>query len=430
MSTVPPASTAADKTPWYRRLGPGLITGAADDDPSGIATYAQAGAQAGTGMLWTLLLTLPLMIAIQLVSARLGRVSGAGVVANIRRHHSPWLAYAFVALVTVANIINVGADIAAMGDSVRLLLGGSTAWYACAFAVVTLALQVWIPYRRYARYLQWMALSLLAYVATAIVVKVDWAHALHDTVVPRLQWSQDYVMTLIAVFGTTISPYLFVWQAAGEVEETRLAEGEAPLKEAPWQAEQQFARIQLDTTVGMVVSAAIAFCIMLTAAYALHPHGITQIRTCAEAAQALKPVAGRFAQALFALGVIGTGLLAVPVLAGSAAYAAAEAFRWRSSLEAAPARAPKFYLFLALVMVVATAMVFLPVEPFRLLYWSAVLNGVAATPVMVILQLMSRIKAVMGPFRSSTLLHGTAWAATLCMCASTLLFFALALQGA
>jgi NRAMP (natural resistance-associated macrophage protein)-like metal ion transporter len=415
---------AADDAPWYRRLGPGLITGAADDDPSGIATYAQAGAQMGTGMLWTLLLTLPLMISIQLVSARLGRVSGRGVVANIRRHQSPWLAYAFVALVTLANIINVGADIAAMGDSVRLLLGGSTAWYACLFAVFTLVLQVWMPYRRYARYLQWTALSLLAYVATAFVVKVDWAHALHDTVVPRLHWSKDYAMTLVAVFGTTISPYLFVWQAAGEVEETRLAEDEAPLKKAPWQAKDQLARIRIDTTVGMVVSALIAFCIMLTAAYALHTHGITQIETCAQAAEALKPVAGRFAQTLFAVGVIGTGLLA-----GSAAYAAAEAFQWHSSLEAKVHRAPKFYLFLALVMAVATVMVFLPIEPFKLLYWAAVLNGVAATPVMVMLQLMSRRKSVMGPFRSSRLLHGTAWVATLCMCASTLLFFVLAVRG-
>jgi len=420
---------AADDAPWYRRLGPGLITGAADDDPSGIATYAQAGAQMGTGMLWTLLLTLPLMISIQLVSARLGRVSGQGVVANIRRHQSPWLAYAFVALVTLANIINVGADIAAMGDSVRLLLGGSTAWYACLFAVFTLVLQVWMPYRRYARYLQWTALSLLAYVATAFVVKVDWAHALHDTVVPRLHWSKDYAMTLVAVFGTTISPYLFVWQAAGEVEETRLAEDEAPLKKAPWQAKDQLARIRIDTTVGMVVSALIAFCIMLTAAYALHTHGVTQIETCAQAAEALKPVAGPFAQALFAVGVIGTGLLAVPVLAGSAAYAAAEAFQWHSSLEAKVHRAPKFYLFLALVMAVATVMVFLPIEPFKLLYWAAVLNGVAATPVMVMLQLMSRRKSVMGPFPSSRLLHGTAWVATLCMCASTLLFFVLAVRG-
>jgi NRAMP (natural resistance-associated macrophage protein)-like metal ion transporter len=419
----------ADDTPWYRRLGPGLITGAADDDPSGIATYAQAGAQAGTSMLWTLLLTLPLMIAIQLVSARLGRVSGRGVVANIRRHHSPWLAYAFVALVTLANIINVGADIAAMGDSVRLLLGGSTVWYACAFAAVSLLVQVWMPYRRYARYLQWTALSLLAYVATAFVVKVDWLHALHDTVVPQLRWSKEYVMTLIAVFGTTISPYLFVWQAAGEVEETRLGEGEAPLKKAPWQAPQQLARIRIDTTVGMLVSAFIAFCIMLTAAYALHIHGVTQIETCAQAAEALKPVAGRFAQMLFALGVVGTGLLAVPVLAGSAAYAAAEAFQWHSSLESNVQGAPKFYLFLALVMAAATAMVFLPIEPFKLLYWAAVLNGVAATPVMVVLQLMSRRKTVMGQFRSSPLLHGAAWAATLCMCVSTVLFFVLAAHG-
>ena len=426
---TPPSSASAAAAPWYRRLGPGFITGAADDDPSGIATYAQAGAQTGTGMLWTVLLTLPLMIAIQLVSARLGRVSGAGVVANIRRHHSPWLAYAFVALVTLANIINVGADIAAMGDSVRLLAGGSTAWYAGLFALASLALQVWMPYRRYARYLQWMTLSLLAYVATAFVVKVDWAHALHDTLVPRLQWSKDYVMTLIAVFGTTISPYLFVWQAAGEVEETRLGEGEEPLNKAPWQAPQQLARIRMDTTVGMVASALIAFCIMLTAAYALHTHGITQIETCAQAAEALRPVSGRFAQTLFALGVIGTGLLAVPVLAGSAAYAAAEAFRWHSSLEAKPQRAPKFYLFLALVMVAATAMVFLPVEPFKLLYWAAVLNGMAATPVMVMLQLMSRRKTVMGRFRSSPLLSGTAWAATLCMCASTVLFLVLAARG-
>ncbi|GCB02431.1 Nramp family divalent metal transporter [Ralstonia sp. SET104] len=422
--------TDRDSAPWYRHLGPGLTTGAADDDPSGIATYAQAGAQFGTGMLWTLLLTLPLMIAIQLVSARLGRVSGGGVFANIRRHQSPWLAGGFVLLVTMANVINIGADIAAMGDSLHLMLGGPRALYACGFALLSLALQVWLPYRRYARYLKWMAISLLAYVGTAFVVRVDWLRALHDTVLPHPLATKDYATTLIAVFGTTISPYLFIWQAAGEVEETRLDPRAAPLTHVPEQAERQLKRIRIDTVVGMAGSAFIAFCIMLTAAYALHTHGITHIETCKQAALALAPVAGRFAEALFAWGVIGTGMLAVPVLAGSSAYAAAEAFGWRRSLEDRPARAPRFYGFLALVMVVSTLVVFLPVEPFKLLYWSAVLNGIAATPVMVILQLLSRRAAVMGAFASPRWLSAAAWAATACMGAGTVAFLVLVGTGA
>ncbi|MGO4327125.1 Nramp family divalent metal transporter [Cupriavidus sp. 2TAF22] len=400
------------------RLGPGLITGASDDDPSGIATYSQAGAQFGYLMLWTIPLTLPLMIGIQLVSARLGRVSGRGIASNIRKHYSPLMALPFAVLVVLANVINVGADVSAMGQSMKLLAGGSYILYVYLFALFSLLVQLFLPYRRYSAYLKWLALSLLVYVFAAFLLHVDWRAALRGTFMPRVVWSKEFFTTLIAVFGTTISPYLFVWQAASEVEEVDLEPKARPLKDAPMQAPYHLSRITFDTTVGMVVSAAIAYFIMIVAAAALHANGVTEIQTTAQAAKALVPVAGRFAQALFCAGVIGTGLLAVPVLAGSAAYAVAEAFRWRRSLEEKPAGAKWFYLVLTGVMVAGTAMCLLPFDPFKMLYWSAVLNGVAAVPVMIMLQLLSRRQAVMGSFCSSPWLQAVGWVATAAMALS------------
>lgn len=422
------AGTKPDgNVPWYKLMGPGLVTGAADDDPSGIVTYAQAGAQFGNGLLWSVLLTLPLMIAIQLVCARLGRISGRGVVANIRRHQSRPLAYGFVVLLVVANTLNVGADLAAMGDALALVAGGSRWLYTVVFAAVSLGLQLFVPYRKYASYLRWLSLSLLVYVAAMFLLHIDWREAALAAVWPRFELSGSYVAIVVAVLGTTISPYLFVWQAATEVEEIGIDRAALPLHDAPEQASEQFRRINVDTVTGMVVSAAIALCIMITASYALHQAGVLDIDSSAAAAKALEPVAGKWAVLLFSLGIIGTGLLAVPVLAGSVGYAAAEALRWRRSLEEKPLSARSFYAVIASTMLIGTTLCWLPIEPAKMLVWSAVLNGVAAAPAMVMLQLMSRRQAVVGEFRTPVLVHSLAWLATALMWASLLVSVVVAL---
>ena len=401
--------------PWYRLMGPGLVTGAADDDPSGIVTYAQAGAKFGNALLWSVLLTLPLMIAIQLVCARLGRITGRGIVANIRRHQSRPLAYAFVVLLVVANTLNVGADLAAMGDGLALVVGGPRWLYTLAFSATSLALQLFVPYRQYSRYLRWLSLSLLVYVAAMFMLKIDWRAAAVSIVLPKFELSIDYLLMIVAVLGTTISPYLFVWQAASEVEEMEADRETLPLDVAPEQAAAQLRRINVDTVAGMAVSALIALCIMLTASYALHSTGVMDIDSSAAAAKALEPVAGKWAMLLFALGVIGTGLLAVPVLAGSVGYAAAEAMRWRRSLEEKPLSALHFYAVIGITMLIGTGLCWLPIEPAKMLVWSAVFNGVAAAPAMVVLQVMSRRPAVVGRFRTPLSVHALSWLATAMM---------------
>jgi Mn2+/Fe2+ NRAMP family transporter len=407
-----PAEPDEAPAPWYKLMGPGLVTGASDDDPSGIVTYAQAGAQFGNGLLWSLLLSLPLMIAIQLVCARLGRISGSGIVANIRRHRSPRVAYGFVVLLVVANTLNIGADLAAMGDALALVAGGHRWIYTLAFSGVSLCLQLFVPYRRYASYLRWLSVSLIVYVIAMFMLKVDWYDAAVSAVIPQLHFSHEYLMILVAVFGTTISPYLFVWQAASEVEEMEADRQALPLRKAPEQAATELRRINIDTVTGMVVSAGIAFCIMLTASYALHAHGVVNIESSVDAAKALEPIAGKWAALLFALGIIGTGLLAVPVLAGSVGYAAAEALRWRRSLEEKPLSAKHFYAVIAAAMVIGAALCFAPIEPARMLVWSAVLNGIAAAPAMIMLQWMSRDARIVGAFAPSIVTHLLAWCAT------------------
>jgi NRAMP (natural resistance-associated macrophage protein)-like metal ion transporter len=338
LSVSPPLVTttaATNRTNFLLRLGPGLITGCADDDPSGIATYSQVGAQFGMGMLWTMLFTFPLMAAMQEICARLGRVTGAGIAANLRNHYPRPLLYGVVVMLCLANIFNLGADISAMGAAAQLVFGGNLNVYALVFGILSLCLQINLPYRRYVRYLKWLSLALFAYVATAFVVHVPGLQAIRSLVIPSIAWNTDYWMALVAVLGTTISPYLFFWQTSQEAEEVRVNEGESPLKRKPWQAYQQFRRIALDTRVGMGLSNVIAFFIILTAAATIHAAGRTgTIESAADAARALEPLAGHFAFLLFAIGIIGTGLLAVPVLAGSAAYAVAESFRWRASLAA------------------------------------------------------------------------------------------------
>jgi NRAMP (natural resistance-associated macrophage protein)-like metal ion transporter len=410
-----PARVHSVEKSWLRKLGPGLITGAADDDPSGIATYSQAGAQFGFGTLWTVLLTYPLMVGIQMVSARIGRVSGHGLATNIRRHYPVWLLYAVVGLLLVANTINIAADISAMGEALKLIVGGPAQLYAVAFGVVSLLLQVFIPYRRYVRILKWLTLGLLAYVATAFVVHIPWRQVIVSTLVPGGSWSTGYITTVVAIFGTTISPYLFFWQASQEVED-QLADPQAqPLIEAPEQAQPHLRRIRIDTCIGMGFSNLVAFFIILTTAVTLHLHGVTEIETSAQAAQALRPIAGEFAFMLFSAGIIGTGLLAIPVLAGSSAYATAGAFKWKNSLERAPMRAKRFYGIIAISTLLGVALGFTAIDPIKALYWSAVINGVISVPIMVVIMLMAGRTEVMGQFTISKKLALLGWLATAMM---------------
>jgi NRAMP (natural resistance-associated macrophage protein)-like metal ion transporter len=409
-----PAAADKDKSLWGR-LGPGLITGAADDDPSGIATYSQVGAGFGYSILWTAIFTLPLMVGIQTVSARIGRVTGHGLAANIRKHYSPWLLHGIVVLLLAANTINIAADIGAMGAALKLLIGGSAHWYAIAFGLTSIMLQVFIPFPRYAPILKALTLALFAYVATVFVVEVPWSEVLYQTLMPSISLKGNYVVAIVAVFGTTISPYLFFWQASQEVEEQRAAAGEKPLIAAPEQASAQLQRIKLDTVIGMGFSNLVAFFIMLTAAVTLHAHGVTDIQTSAQAAQALRPVAGNFAFFLFSAGIVGTGLLAVPILAGSAAYAVAESFGWRIGLGLELAKARGFYAIVTVATVLGVTLNFTPVDPIKALFWSAVINGVVAVPIMVVMMLMAVRKDVMGSFVVSRGLAILGWLATATM---------------
>jgi NRAMP (natural resistance-associated macrophage protein)-like metal ion transporter len=417
MRNVKTDPQGSEKT-WLKKLGPGLITGAADDDPSGIATYSQAGAQFGFNMLWTVLFTYPLMVGIQVVSARIGRVSGHGLATNIRRHYPAWLLYGVVGLLLIANTINIAADVSAMGEALKLIVGGPARTYAVAFGVLSLLLQVFIPYRRYVRILKWLTLALLAYVATAFVVHVPWSQVLLRTLAPHLSWKPEYITTVVAVFGTTISPYLFFWQASQEVED-QLADPQAqPLIKAPHQAKTNLRRIKIDTYIGMGFSNLVAFFIILTTAVTLNLHGITDIQTSAQAATALRPIAGEFAFVLFSAGIIGTGMLAIPVLAGSSAYAMAGAFNWKNSLERTPLRAKQFYGIIAVSTLIGIMLDFTPIDPIRALYWSAVINGVISVPIMVVMMLMAVRPEIMGRFVISTGLKVLGWLATLMMAAA------------
>ncbi|MGK5049334.1 NRAMP family divalent metal transporter [Janthinobacterium sp. GB4P2] len=415
---------AAPSDTWLGKLGPGLITGAADDDPSGIATYSQAGAQFGFGMLWTVCLTFPLMLGIQVISAKIGRVSGHGLATNIRRHYPRSLLYAIVGLLLLANVINIAADVAAMGDALTLIIGGPTHLYAVGFGLLSLLLQVFIPYQQYVRILKWLTLGLLAYVATVLTVHIPWGEVALRTVWPQLAWSAATVTMIVAVFGTTISPYLFFWQASQEVEDLQADSGAQALRRTPEQAPRQFQRIKMDTTIGMGFSNLVAFFIMLTTAVTLGAQGITHIDTSAQAASALRPIAGDFAFALFSLGIIGTGLLAIPVLAGSAAYAMAGAFHWKNSLELAPKAAKKFYGIIAASTVLGAALCFTPLDPIKALYWSAVINGVISVPIMALMMVMASRPAIMGTLTISHRLRVLGWLSTLVMATAVLAMFA------
>jgi NRAMP (natural resistance-associated macrophage protein)-like metal ion transporter len=398
-----------------RLLGPGLVTGAADDDPSGIATYSQAGAKFGYGLLWTVFLTTPFMIAIQLVSAQIGRVTGKGLAANAMELAPRWIVLGLVFLLVAANTFNIAADIAAMGESLSLVIGGLSHEHALIFAATSTLLQVFVPYRRYAPVLKILTLTLFAYVATALTVKVPWSTALLATIWPKPTFSADYFLMVVAVLGTTISPYLFFWQASQEVEEMNQGRVSRPLRELAKGGQPELDRIKVDTIIGMIFSNAIAFFIILTTATVLSGHGITNISSATEAAEALRPLAGSFTFLLFALGIIGTGMLAIPVLAGSAAYGVSEAFGWHATLEAKAPDAVGFYTIIAAATVIGFGLGFTGIDSIHMLVWSAVINGIVAVPIMAMMMMIVADRELMRRFRARTWLIALGWLGTALM---------------
>jgi len=399
-------------------LGPGLITGAADDDPSGIATYSQAGAQFGFAITWTLLFTYPLMVAIQEISARIGRTTGVGIAANLRRHYPNWILQFIVMLLIVANTINIGADLGAMGDAVSLLIGGPKLLYVAAFGIICAALQVYIPYSRYVSILKWLTFALFAYFGTVMVVKVPWVEAAHGFFIPTISAKVEFWTVVVAIFGTTISPYLFFWQASKEVEDVEDIPERKPLVQAPKQGPNAISRIETDTYIGMAFSNLVALAIMFTTAATLHAAGTTDIQTSSQAAEALKPIAGPLAFAIFTLGIVGTGLLAVPVLAGSAAYALCESRQWPSGLARKPLQAKAFYATIVIATLSGIAITFSPLDPIKALFWSAVINGVVSVPVMAMMMLITSNKKIMGKFILTDGLKIVGWLATAIMAAA------------
>jgi NRAMP (natural resistance-associated macrophage protein)-like metal ion transporter len=413
--------TPRQRTSLLRTLGPGLVTGAADDDPSGIATYSQVGAQFGYALGWTMLFSFPLMAVVQGISAGIGAVTGQGIAQNLRRHYPPWVLRLGVLLLFVANFINIGVDLAAMGAALRLLIDGPLLVYAAGFGVLCVALEIFISYRRYVVVLKWLTLSLFAYVAVVLTVKVPWAVALRGALIPQLAFDRDHAMALIAVLGTTISPYLFFWQAGQEVEELHRRHLER-LAAHPRTAQVELGRIRTDTLVGMGFSNLIALFIIFATAATLHVNGITQIETSAQAAEALRPIAGEFAFAVFAAGIIGTGLLAVPVLAGSAAYAVAEMFRWPEGLDRRPREAKAFYATIAVATLGSLALGFTALDPIRALYWTAVINGMLAVPLIAIMMMIAVNPRIMGRLTAPRWMTIVGWLTVVIMALATVGF--------
>ncbi|MGH6992734.1 MAG: NRAMP family divalent metal transporter [Caulobacteraceae bacterium] len=421
----------APRRKLFQILGPGLITGASDDDPSGIATYSQAGAQFGYNLSWTLLFCWPLMCAIQEISARIGRITGRGIAGNLRRHYPNVFVYVFVALLLIANTINLGADIGAMGAAFKLVVGNGRAgaggpellWVGLFAAGIILS-EIFVSYDRYVAVLKWLTLSLFAYVAVAFVVRMPWASVGYHLVVPHLSFAPGYLTVVVAILGTTISPYLFFWQAEEEAEEVKERDDVEPLLRAPRQAKRAFGRIRIDTWIGMGLSEVVAFFILATAAATLNAHHVTNIQTSSQAAMALRPIAGDFAFLLFALGIVGCGLLAVPVLAASAAYALGEAFGWRVGLARKFRRARAFYGAIIVAFVVGAILNFVHIDPIKALFWSAVINGVAAAPIMAMIMFMGSRRKVMGQFTLPPGLKAVGWLATAAMVAAAVGMFA------
>ena len=405
------------------RVGPGLVTGVADDDPSGIMTYSQAGAQFGLNMLWTRPIAYPLMAAIQVLCARLGRVTGHGLASNIKTTFPPVVLFLLVLLLLIANVLNIAADIAAMGEVAALVTGINWHVMIVFFVALTLALQIFVPYHRYVYFLKWLTLSLLAYAAVLFTIHVPWSEVLWATILPRFTLSADAAAVIVGIFGTTISPYLFFWQASQEVEDMNSRHQKSLLISKPEISHSELRRINWDTWSGMLYSNLAAYCIILATGLTLHEAGVTDINTAAQAASALRPLAGNFAYLLFALGILGVGLIGVPILAGSAAYALSEVFGWHASLEDSPRQAIKFYIVIALSVLVALAIQYSPISPMKALFWSAVINGVVAVPLMVAILILASKKSVMGDFIASKSILFLGWSATIIMGMAALLMF-------
>ena len=407
---------------FFGQLGPGLITGAADDDPSGIATYSVSGASIGYGSLWTALFSFPMMVAVQLMCARLGMVTGRGLAAVVRRRYPRWVLWGACLLLAVANVINIGADLGGMADATHMVTGVSALWWTPVYAVVIVTMLFWTSYRTIARVFKWLTLVLFAYVLTAFIVKPDWATVLRSTFVPEVHWSREYLSVLVGILGTSISPYLFFWQAAEEVEEER-AGGRRTVAQRKGATDAELRRSRTDVLAGMFYSNLVMYFIILTTAATLHEHGVTHIATARQAAEALRPLAGNGAYLLFTLGLIGTGMLGVPVLAGSSAFAIAEAMAWGASLDRPPKLAPKFYAVLALAMALGLALDFAGFDAVKMLFWSAVANGVLAPPLIVLVVLLTCDRTVMGDRVNPPWLRALGWITAVVMALAAVAMF-------
>jgi NRAMP (natural resistance-associated macrophage protein)-like metal ion transporter len=407
---------------FFGQLGPGLIAGAADDDPSGIATYSVSGASIGYGSLWTALFSFPLMVAVQLMCSRLGMVTGRGLAAVVRRRYPRWVLWGACLLLAVANIINIGADLGGMADATHMVTGVSSFWWTPFYAVVVVILMFQTSYRTIARIFKWLTLVLFAYVVTAFIVKPDWSTVLRSTFVPEMHWSRDYLSVLVGILGTSISPYLFFWQAAEEVEEER-AEGRRTVAQRKGATDAELRRSRTDVVAGMFYSNLVMYFIILTTASTLHAHGVTQIATARQAAEALRPLAGNGAYWLFTLGLIGTGMLGVPVLAGSSAFAIAEAMAWGASLDQPPRLAPKFYAVLALAMALGLGLDYAGLDAVKMLFWSAVANGILAPPLIVLVVLLTCDRTVMGGRVNPFWLRALGWTTAAVMALAAVAMF-------
>jgi Mn2+/Fe2+ NRAMP family transporter len=404
-------------------IGPGIITGAADDDPSGIGTYSQAGAQFGLDMLWTIPLSFPLMAAIQSLCGRIGRVTGKGLAANIKAAFPPVVLKAVVGLLLIANTLNIGADVAAMGDVAGLVSGWNRHLMAAFLVAVTLLLQLLVPYHRYVSYLKWLTLSLLAYIAVLFLVHVPWGQVALHTLWPRFKFDSKAAAVVVGVFGTTISPYLFFWEASEEVEDMLAPPRAKPLLRDPRAAPKELRRVRWGTWMGMLYSNTTAYFIILATAVTLHMAGIKDVSTAADAAKALQPVAGTYAYLLFAVGIIGTGLMGVPVLAASGAYALSETLGWRWGLEHKPRQARGFYGVITVSVLIGFLLQFSPISPMKALFWSAVINGVVAVPLMAVVIILASRKSVMGEFTAARWVTALGWAAAVVMAAAAVCMF-------
>ena len=405
------------------RIGPGLITGVADDDPSGIVTYSQAGAQFGLNMLWTMPFAYPLMSAVQSLCARIGRVTGRGLADNIKRSFHPAILFSVVFLLLCANILNIAADVAAVGEVAELVTGLNRHLMSAGFVLISLALQIFVPYHRYVFFLKWLTLSLLAYAAVLFTVHVPWGEVLLRTFWPKIGIDSNTAAVVVAIFGTTISPYLFFWQASEEVEDMKATAGAKPLLISAHAAAPELRRISWDTWSGMLYSNLTSYFIILATALTLHTAGITDITTAAQASSALRPLAGEFAFILFATGIIGVGLIGVPVLAGSAAYAFAETMGWQWGLERTVKQAKGFYGIIAFSVLIALAIQYSPISPMKALFWSAVINGVVAVPLLIVIMLLASKASVMGQHVATPSLKILGWLTTVVMGFATLWLF-------